>query len=398
MKEPKVLVYQNIQQFATNPKGGPAGVGNMYYNEKLRRGDNTFEYLDYPITKRKGTSIMKHFPKLIREVVLFFINRHDLICKLNSKPVKTNIDFDKYDIIYFHSTISLFNEQENLKDYKGIVVLQSHSPQPLSHEFLETYSSFLRFTVRNSQKRYERMDEYAFERADYIVFPCQDAMEPYFHEWPYFQELYQRKKDRFRYILTGIIPPQPNRSREEVLKELGLSDNNFLVNYVGRHNEVKGYDSLKRIGKEVLNANDNIKIIVAGKEGPLTRLNHPNWIEIGWTTDAYSYIAASDVFILPNKETYFDIVMLEVLSLGKIVIASRTGGNKYFEKQGVEGVFLYDTEEEAIKLINRVFRLSEDEKRFLGLKNKEFFLKNCQVSNMYDSFISIMKQIWDENK
>lgn len=68
-------------------------------------------------------------------------------------------------------------------------------------------------------------------------------------------------------------------------------------------------------------------------------LKDSRWKEVGWTNDSQSIIAASDVFVLPNRETYFDIIMLEVLSCGKIVIASRTGGNKYFEKIGAKGVF-----------------------------------------------------------
>ena len=43
-----------------------------------------------------------------------------------------------------------------------------------------------------------------------------------------------------------------------------------------------------------------------------------------WTNDPHSLINASDMFILPNKETYFDLIMLEVLSMGKIVLATNT--------------------------------------------------------------------------
>ncbi len=50
------------------------------------------------------------------------------------------------------------------------------------------------------------------------------------------------------------------------------------------------------------------------------------------------------------KETYFDLVMLEVLSLGKIIIASYTGGNKYFKSSFAKGVFTYSKLEEAAQL------------------------------------------------
>ena len=61
-------------------------------------------------------------------------------------------------------------------------------------------------------------------------------------------------------------------------------------------------------------------------------LKTDHWIEVGWTNDPHSLIAASDVFVLPNHETYFDLILLEVLSLGVPVVMSRTGGNKFFEQ------------------------------------------------------------------
>ena len=105
----------------------------------------------------------------------------------------------------------------------------------------------------------------------------------------------------------------------------------------------------------------------------LLGLNHKRWVEVGWTNDPHSLIAASDVFVLPNKETYFDLVMLEVLSLGKVIVASNTGGNKYFNKLNATGVLLYDTKDEAIKLINDIKQLSSYEKAKMEKANKKIF-------------------------
>ena len=309
-------------------------------------------------------------------------------------PITPFLDYEKYDVIHFHDTRSLYERRYELRDYKGIVLLQSHSPQPLGHELMDyKIPRLVKFFIPRMKKRFEEMDKYAFERADYIIFPCPDAEEPYYNNWPYYKVIHEHKAASYKYILTGIPAAIPKRRREEVREELHISNKDFIVSYVGRHNEIKGYDSLKRFGVKFLRQNENTWIVCAGKEDPLKRPNNSRWIEIGWTKDAHSYISAADVFVLPNKETYFDIVMLELLSLGQVVIASKTGGNKYFETNHCEGVLLYNTEEEAIDLLNRVKQMTREERKLLGQKNKEFFERNHTVSKMYDSYLSLLKEI-----
>ena len=198
-------------------------------------------------------------------------------------------------------------------------------------------------------------------------------------------------------MLTGIPEAKPKRGREEVREGLGVPNEAFLISYVGRHNRVKGFDLLKDIASSLFEKEDNAWVVSAGNEAPIKRLEHKHWLEIGWTTEAHSYIAASDVFVLPNRETYFDIVMLEILSLGKIVVASRTGGNKYFEEAGCKGVFLYDTVEEAVTLLQKICHMSESERQSLGDANKVFYRDHLTVSSMYDSYINLLNEIGKEN-
>ena len=305
------------------------------------------------------------------------------------------VDFTQYDIIHFHDTQSLYLRRYDLKKYKGKVLLQSHSPQPLGQEMLDVMPMAVKCFVPFAKKRLERMDKYAFNRADIIIFPCPEAEEPYYNRWKAYAHIHDVKKMCFRYILTGIPSCSPKHTREEIRRMLNVENDDFLICYVGRHNVIKGYDSLKRIGQKFLENNDNAWIICAGKETPLTKPNINRWIEIGWTSDAHSYITASDVFVLPNKETYFDIVMLEVLSLGKIVVASRTGGNKYFERNNCKGVFLYGIEDEAVAILQNISRMTQTERDYLGKQNMEFYKKNHTVSAMYEQYIKLLNCISD---
>jgi len=391
----KVLVYQ--QRSKLKPTGGPSAIGYYYATEQEKRGEHNFEYLKdfktYSGLHESELSSLQKLPKwigylynTIKQVVKFNI-------LLSGKYKLDPIDFNQYDIVHFHDTQGLYLRRFDLKDFKGKVILQSHSPQPLGQEMLDVIPSIVKFFIPFARKRFEKMDKYSFERADIIIFPCPEAEEPYYNRWKDYRRIHELKKESYRYVLTGIPACYPKHTREEVRTSINIKDEDFMVCYVGRHNEIKGYDSLKRIGERFLSDNRDTWVVCAGKELPLKGLNHNHWIEIGWTTDAHSYISASDVFVLPNKETYFDIVMLEILSLGKIVVASRTGGNKYFERNGCEGVLLYEAEDEALKILESLKKMSIEDREALGRKNKEFYEKYHTVAAMYDQYVNTLQEL-----
>ena len=169
-------------------------------------------------------------------------------------------------------------------------------------------------------------------------------------------------------------------------KKYGIPIDSFVISYVGRHNEIKGYDALKELGKHLLDAYDNVYVFIAGTEGPLYHLEHNRWIEVGWTKDPGSVIQASDIFVLPNKETYFDLVMLEVLSLGQIVVASYTGGNK-------SGIFLYNNNIEAENIISQIIKMPEEERKELRRKNLELYKAEFTNEAFAKRYINSLQKI-----
>lgn len=387
MANKKVLIYFNEASLA--PKGGPAAVCYYYQQEQLKRGAHEFNFLP---SEKQPTIQLKEKKKTLK----LFSELHSLGAALKMmfvKPRKVKFDLSNYALIHFHSADALYQARTSLETYKGIVVLQSHSPEPRGREMFAALPKWIRILFPVIKKGYEQMDRYAFERADYLVFPCPEAEDPYIHVWPYYRTIQQKQVSAYRYVLTGIPEAKAKRERKQVLRELNIPYSSFVISYVGRHNKIKGYDLFKEIGEKYINKDNDAWVICAGKEHPLKGLNHPHWKEIGWTTDPHSYIAASDVFVLPNRETYFDIIMMELLSLGRIVIASNTGGNKWFAKHKCPGVFLYDTVEEAVELLKKVRDLSKEDKEQLEEGNKTFYNNYLTVSKMYDSYVELLREI-----
>lgn len=370
----RTLIYLEESKLA--PAGGPYAVG--FYIKKVleRNGCSDIDFIqDGASGSVTPVKVSGFFMKFIQKAYRI-INRYRKYKRILSGKGTPKVDFSQYDIVHFHKTVDMLECKDALEKFNGIVLLTSHSPVPLSKEIYGDHLlPFERKFLTGLYSKLISFDKYAFNRADFIHFPCEEAEEPYFNNWDEYIEIRKRRHAHYFYIPTGIPSACAKRTRMEVREELGIADEEFCISYVGRHNSVKGYDKLKVIGRRILEEPDTW-VVCAGREEPLKGLEDKHWIEVGWTNDAHSYISASDVFILPNKETYFDIVMLEVLSLGKIVIASRTGGNRYFDKLAPNGVYLYDNVDEAVSILRKIKAMDRRERERIGSLNKEMYLNN----------------------
>ena len=85
--------------------------------------------------------------------------------------------------------------------------------------------------------------------------------------------------------------------------------------------------------------------------------------------------------------------MLEVLSLGKIIIASKTGGNKYFERLNAPGIRLFDSNENAVILTEEIMLMSMEERNALEKRNKILFEQHFTASTFADNYIRLINSL-----
>lgn len=370
----KVLIYLNESDLA--PTGGANG-----YNFTLRQGLHTTRTDDFEIRYLQGKALATGINAQLKKKSASKTKELVLAAKSIAKkgammygPVhKAAEDITQYDAVHFHRTMDMYWAKDSLKDYKGKVILTLHAPTMPSKQMFSMLTDFEKKYMKWFYAKLPDIDNYAINRADNIIIACEEAEEPYYHEWPGYAEFHEKNKRKYVYMATGTAPKNALVKKTEMREKHGIPQDAFVISYVGRHNEIKGYDVLKEMGKNLLDANNNVYVFIAGTEGPLYHLEHDRWIEVGWTKDPGSVIQAADVFVLPNKETYFDLVMLEVLSLGQIVVASYTGGNKYFAKYKDSGILLYENNSDAEDIINRLIRMTEGERKELRKKNLELY-------------------------
>lgn len=393
----KVLIYVSKSSLA--PTGGPSGY--LYALTQSLKTDCCDEIsIDFlPAVEKKKNKLVEFGKKTKNPVFRFFAQQmkdkrhYNVIHRILSEKVTPPVNLNDYDLIHFHYTNDIYMLRDELKLFKGKTILTSHSPQPFAYQLLDEASTREKRKHEEEYQTLIEMDKYAFEKADYILFPCEQADEPYIHEWPYYSNIKNGRKDIYRYLVTGTNPAVIKTERAEVRRKLNIPDDAFVISYVGRHNKIKGYDRLKEIGKEFLKKHPDAYILVAGKEEPITGLKHSHWVEIGWTTEPHSYVNASDVFVLPNRETYFDLVMLEVLSTGKVSVISNTGGNKYFKQFTNAGVRYFDNNSEAINELELIYNTSKEERNRLEEINKKIYMENFTTDIFAKNYIELYKSL-----
>ncbi|MGF2618136.1 glycosyltransferase family 4 protein [Rossellomorea vietnamensis] len=386
----KVLIF--MESHYLKPIGGPAGYLYNLKTELDRRKINNVSFIEVENSKRSTyKKVFEKLPKRLKTQYHINKRRKERRFLLSDSQKLTNINLNNYDIVHFHSTFKLYSIKDSLKNFKGKVILTSHAPKPSYLEYMDKASSEELKRYKEEFESLSKIEKYAFERADYIFFPCSEAEEPYINNWDEYLDIKERSREKYRYLLSGIKPCEVKN--KDIRKHYDIPNDALLISYVGRHNETKGYDKLKIIGEKLLTENGNIYFIVAGKEEPLAGLQHERWIEVGWTSDPHSIIGASDIFVLPNKETYFDLVMLEVLSLGKLVVASNTGGNKFFNKDDIEGIFLYNDIDEAVKKIKNIMKMTNEDRNNKEQANKRLYQTYFNNEVFCENYLSLLKSL-----
>ena len=395
----KVLIWNSFPLKKRNG-GPPTYLYNLCVGLKnFNNSKFSVSFLDDTVRENnKNLSRISIIKPLLR-LLPNFINCMRLIkyiVKLNFSSDKIyGLDLNSFDIIHFHISIDVYKNRKYLKDFRGKILVSSHSPQPFWIELIDeiyklNHKNRMLYLIKNY---IEKKDLWSFKRSDHIVFPCPESREPYF-KWKSFKKNFD-KENKFLYVASGIEKVKFLKDNSKVRSELGIPSDAIVFSYIGRHSKIKGYDMLKKLGEYLFRNNNNIYFIIAGKEDPISGLKHPNWIEVGWTTDPHSYVNASDFFILPNRETYFDLVLLEVLSLGVHIILSDCGGNNYFKKylnNSNISFFKTDDLKSMSKVINELIEHKKNKSNLKSL-NKSIFNLNYSLKPFTERYLDLCVSI-----
>jgi len=208
-------------------------------------------------------------------------------------------------------------------------------------------------------RRLSTIELKAYHLADGIVVPCLAALDSYFEFSASARKKFEdiiRSKDVYE-VPTGVREIRPTHPRDEVAARLRVPSGRIVVGFFGRYHVHKGFDIFLDLAK--LAEHDRRFYFVSGGEGALKApAGLANYTDLGWLESMYANaLNVVDVIIAPNRVTYFDLGLLEAMSLQKPIIASDRGGNRCLARhsKGVALVrnltprALYDALTEVVK-------------------------------------------------
>lgn len=234
------------------------------------------------------------------------------------------VNLNEYDYVHFHQVNDVRRYASLLKHSGCRTILTTHCPCPMTDEQLAGHPWYYRLFA--PWLRWQ--ERQCYKKADYLMFPCKEAREPYEKDLR-IRQLFHAMEQKFIYCPSAIQDVEIDERRMQRFSDLGIPKDAFVITYFGRHNAIKGYDILKHLGEQLLPKYPNLYFLCAGK-GELEPLRHPRWIELGFISNTAELLQQSDLYILPNRETYFDLVVLEVLRSATPIILAENGGNRYF--------------------------------------------------------------------
>ncbi len=268
------------------------------------------------------------------------------------------------------------------------VLVMSHSPTNLSAEIIENW----RASIGPSsiwEKIYKVLAEEEFKTlisCDGLITPCVHSISHYFNEDPKKRE--QVLSLPIYEILSGVDEKRATKDRQEVLSSLGISLGSKVIGFFGRHHPHKGYDIFCQAAQLAYEANDKELFFLSAGSGPIpSPRNIPNFKDLGYITSGLeNIIAAVDLVVVPNRVNYFDLLILEAMSLGKIILTTPVGGALCIKSSGI--FFLKDLS--PYSLYHESKRLLADPLiAKMGAENREMYLKEYTLQRFAERHIQL---------
>ena len=312
-----------------------------------------------------------------------------------SEEVLKQLNLSKLKTVHVHTIFDAIKIKNFLvKNGKTnvVILLTSHTPESVALEFRQSYldAGYTEHTAETIYRLVQNVEKRAFSQADVLVFPSYESMAPARENIDDFDAILSHKEVRF--VETGVKPIVPSCGKIEAKRYYGV-EGKKVIGFLGRHNSIKGYDILKQVARSVLEKHADVVFLIGGDQGKeFTPLNNPRWIECG-RVDPAKFLPAIDIFVLPNRQTYFDLVFLEVMSMGIPIVASHTGGNITMAKENPHVVTYLDEEKGLELAIESMLSQSKEELDEIGESLRKSYESKYTLDVFAENYLNMVADI-----
>jgi glycosyltransferase involved in cell wall biosynthesis len=204
--------------------------------------------------------------------------------------------------------------------------------------------------------------------------------------------------ERIRVIPNGVDIEDLTSAKGLSRKCLSLSNEDFIVGFVGRLYPIKGISYLIEAGKSLISQIPNLKVVIVG-DGPLkealiekTESARDRFVFTGYVEDARQLFPLFDICVLPSLSEGLSTTMLESLSYGIPVISTNVGAAKDIIQNGFNGILVPTKDSKAIS--ESIRHLYEDKKMraWMGVNAKKAIID----SYGWDKIIPKLEKLYQE--
>lgn len=168
---------------------------------------------------------------------------------------------------------------------------------------------------------------------------------------------------------------------------------------VSRLEEDKGIDWLVKVFYETFGAKENICLKIAGKGSEYDALDNfiiskgiQNIKLLGFVEDVQNELQEADIFVLPSKFEAFPLSILEAMSCGLPIIATKTGGVKEVVKEKLNGFLINFGKEKELKEALSKLVGSEELRQFQGENSIQLVKQKFEISKCVSKIENLINE------
>ena len=203
------------------------------------------------------------------------------------------------------------------------------------------------------------------------------------------------------FIDFAFLPAACRQAKSEMKAMMGFAETDIIVTFCGRFIRRKGIDYLLRAWKDVSKKFPNTKLVLLG-DGPLLseikKMSGVSGIDgsvdfRGHVDTVPDYLNISDVFVLPSLQEGMPNSLLEAMSCGLPVIASKIGGVVDLVEDGKTGILFEPGDISGLS--SAMMNLLNDPElgRRLGLEARKRILEGFSIDSVAAQYENLYNRV-----
>lgn len=385
----------------TRPGGGPSG-----YIYNLRKGLNEAGELGNIVdvfslsnsdnrnpSQSSSKKPLDGFLKLVGPnlAMRLLVSRYIKLHWQKPLPEEVQAKIEGYQAVVFHSARFAFRYLLANPKIDQKIFIMLHQPTNFCEELIEDWQ--VRYGKTNFSKKARlilgKLELEAYLKVTGILTTTIPSLNAYFDFDSSMKKRF--KEEAILYDLPSGVPPLlPEKDADQMRLELQIPKDKFVVGFFGRFHPHKGFDLFIKAAELAAQIGKPYLFLTTGAGSIEPPKELKNLQNLGWRRDIANVVNAVDVVVIPNRVANFDLLALEVMSLGKPIVASAIGGNLYLASTA-KGVHLFEDLEPGAILdkLNEIYH----EKDFdYGQANKSVYEETYDVEAFVSRHMSFAKK------